>query len=85
MIFYNRRKQQKNNKKRTISYSLGNNTFQTIYLDRHFTVKTDHRALPYLFSMVSPSSKLTRIRLELEEYNLTVEYLKSKDNYVCSR
>jgi len=39
---------------------------------RHFTVKTDHGALTYLFSMVNPRSKLTRMRLELEEYNFTV-------------
>jgi len=33
--------------------------------------------------MINPSSKLTRMRLELEEYNFTVEYLKGKDNYVA--
>jgi len=50
---------------------------------RHFTVKTDHRPLTYLFSMIYPSSKLTRIRLELEEYNFTVDYQKGEDNYVA--
>jgi len=29
----------------------------------HFTIKTDHRPLVYLFSMINPSSKLTRTRL----------------------
>jgi len=33
--------------------------------------------------MINPSSKLTRIRLELEKYDFTVEYLKGKDNYVA--
>jgi len=33
--------------------------------------------------MINPSSKLTRIRLELEEFDFTVEYLKGKDNYVA--
>jgi len=33
--------------------------------------------------MINPSSKLTRKRLELEKSNLTVEYLKGKDNYVA--
>jgi len=33
--------------------------------------------------MVNPSSKLTRMRLELEEYDITVEYLKGKDNFVA--
>jgi len=33
--------------------------------------------------MVNPSSKLTRMRLELEEYDFTAEYLKGKDNFVA--
>lgn len=33
--------------------------------------------------MANPTSKLTRMRLELEEYELTVEYLKGKDNLVA--
>jgi len=33
--------------------------------------------------MINPSSKLTRMRLELKEYDFTVEYLKGKDNYVA--
>jgi len=33
--------------------------------------------------MINPSSKLTRMRLELEEYDFTVEYLKGKNNYVA--
>jgi len=33
--------------------------------------------------MINPSSKLIRIRLELEEYNFTVKYLKGKENYVA--
>jgi len=59
------------------------NHFKPYIYGRHFTVKTDHRPLTYLFSMVNPSSKLTRMRLDLEEYEFTVEYLKGKDNYVA--
>jgi len=33
---------------------------------------TDH-TLIYLFSMINPSFELTRMRLELEEYDFTVE------------
>ena len=33
--------------------------------------------------MTNQSSKLTRLRLELEEYDFTVEYLKGKDNLVA--
>lgn len=57
--------------------------FRPYIYGRHFTVKTDHRPLTYLFSMTNPSSKLTRMRLELEEYDFTVEYLKGKDNFVA--
>jgi len=32
--------------------------------------------------MTNPSSKLTRMRLDLEEYDFTVEYLKGKDNHI---
>lgn len=45
-----------------------------------FTVRSDHRPLVYLFNIKDPSSKLTRIRLELSEYNFTVEYIKGKNN-----
>ena len=32
--------------------------------------------------MKNSGSKLTRIKLNLEEYDFTVEYLRGKDNYV---
>lgn len=45
-----------------------------------FLVKTDHRPLVYLYNLKDPSSKLTRIRLELEEYDFVVQHIKGKDN-----
>lgn len=33
--------------------------------------------------MKDPTSKLTRMRLDLEDYQFTVEYLKGKDNHVA--
>ena len=45
-----------------------------------FTVRPDHRPLVYLFNMKDPSSKLTKIRLELSEYNFTIEYIRGKNN-----
>lgn len=47
---------------------------------RHFNILTDHRPLVYLFSLKEPSSRLTKFRLLLEEYNFTVTYTKGKDN-----
>lgn len=49
----------------------------------HFTVKSDHKPLTYLFALKDPSSRLTRIRLDLEEYNFTVEYIAGKSNVVA--
>lgn len=57
--------------------------FRPYIYGQHFLVRTDHRPLSYLFSMKNPSSKLTRMRLDLEEYDFTVEYLRGKDNQVA--
>lgn len=45
-----------------------------------FLVMSDHKPLIYLFNMVNPSSKLTRIRLDLAEYNFDVNYIKGSEN-----
>lgn len=54
--------------------------FRPYLYGRKFLVKTDHRPLVYLFSMRNPSSKLTRMRLELEEYDFEVQYVQGKTN-----
>lgn len=56
------------------------NHFRPYIYGTHFTVRSDHKPLIYLFSLKNPSSKLTRIRLELEEYSFTIEHIKGKDN-----
>lgn len=56
------------------------NYFRPYVYGRKFIVQTDHRPLTYLFSMKNPSSKLTRVRLDLEEYDFEIEYVKGKDN-----
>lgn len=48
-----------------------------------FTVRSDHRPLVYLYNMKDPSSKLTRIRLDLEEYTFEIIHIKGKDNVVA--
>lgn len=57
--------------------------FRPYVYGRKFFVKTDHRPLTYLFSMRNPSSKLMRIRLDLEEYDFEVEYIAGKENYIA--
>lgn len=47
-----------------------------------FVIKTDHRPLVYLSTMKDPSSKLTQMRLDLEEYDFTVQYIKGKSNVI---
>lgn len=54
--------------------------FRVYLLSRHFIVYTDHKPLIYLFGMTNPSSRLTKFRLILEEYDYTVQYIKGKDN-----
>ncbi|XP_067638314.1 retrovirus-related Pol polyprotein from transposon 412 isoform X1 [Eurosta solidaginis] len=54
--------------------------FRAYVYGTHFKVKSDHRPLVYLFNMKDPSSKLSRIRLELSEYNFTIDYIKGKSN-----
>lgn len=56
------------------------NHFRPYIYGTHFTVRSDHKPLIYLFGLKNPSSKLTRIRLELEEYNFTIEHIKGKNN-----
>lgn len=47
---------------------------------KSFTVRSDHKPLIYLYNMKKPASKLTRVRLELEEYDFVVEYIRGKEN-----
>lgn len=55
--------------------------FRPYLYGRKFTVKTDHRPLVYLFSMKNPSSKLTRMRIDLEEFDFDVQYVPGKINF----
>lgn len=47
---------------------------------RSFTVRSDHKPLIYLYNLKNPSSKLTNLRLDLEEYDFVVEHIRGKDN-----
>lgn len=58
----------------------GINYFKPYLYGRKFTVRTDHRPLVFLFNMKNPTSKLTNIRLDLEEFDFNIEYIKGKSN-----
>lgn len=48
-----------------------------------FIVKSDHKPLIYLYKLKEPMSKLLRIRLDLDEYDFEVVYIKGKENVVA--
>lgn len=52
--------------------------FRPYIYGRHFTVYSDHKPLIYLFKMKNPSSKLTRIRLDLEKYMFEIIHISVK-------
>lgn len=54
--------------------------FRPYLFGRHFKNFTDHKPLLYLFSLNNPSSRLTKFRLCLEEYDFDVEYVRGKEN-----
>lgn len=54
--------------------------FRPYLYGRKFSIQTDHRPLVYLFNMTNPSSRLTKFRLILEEYDFEVSYIKGKAN-----
>lgn len=57
--------------------------FRSYLWGYHFTVQSDHKPLIYLFNLKDPTSKLTRLRLELAEYDFTVEHIPGKTNVVA--
>lgn len=56
------------------------NHFKNYIYGRKFLVRSDHKPLVYLFAMKNPSSKLTRVRLDLEEFDFRIEHIKGSDN-----
>lgn len=48
-----------------------------------FIVRSDHKPLIFLYNVKNPASKLTQIRLDLEEYNFEIEHISGKANVVA--
>lgn len=57
--------------------------FRPYLYGKRFVIRTDHKPLLYLFNMTNPSSRLTKFRLLLEEYDFKVEYVRGRDNVVA--
>lgn len=48
-----------------------------------FLVRTDHRPLAFLYNLRDPTSKLARIRLDLNEFNFDIAYIPGDLNVVA--
>lgn len=55
-------------------------TFRPYVYGTRFIVRTDHKPLIYLYNLKDPSSKLLRIRLDLDDFDFEIEYIKGKNN-----
>jgi hypothetical protein len=56
------------------------NFFKPYVYGTKFLLRTDHKPLVYLFSLKDPTSKLTRMRLDLEIYDFEIQFVKGVDN-----
>ncbi|MGL4850996.1 MAG: reverse transcriptase domain-containing protein [Clostridium sp.] len=58
----------------------GIENFRHYLLGREFTLRTDHKALTYLWETRNPNSRLLRWALRLQEFAFTPEYVKGEEN-----
>ena len=56
-------------------------TLRPYLMYEKFVVHSDHHALHRLFTITEPSSRLTRWRLRLAEFDFTMAYKKGADNH----
>ena len=54
--------------------------FKHYLLGKPFKLKTDHKALEYLWSCKNPPNRLIRWALRLQEFNFNIEYIKGEEN-----
>lgn len=66
--------------KELLAIHWGINYFKPYLYGRKFTVVTDHRPLVSLFTHKNPSSKMTRIRMDLADYDFNIVYKQGKMN-----
>ncbi|KAF9752794.1 Retrovirus-related Pol polyprotein from transposon 17.6, partial [Nosema granulosis] len=49
-------------------------------LGKEFILRTDHKALTYLWESNNPTSRLLRWAMKLQEYKFRIDYIKGEDN-----
>lgn len=54
--------------------------FRHYLLGKEFLLRTDHKALAYLWDTKNQNSRVQRSALKLQEYTFKVEYIKGEDN-----
>ena len=58
--------------------------FRVFLLGRHFTLRTDHKALAAIFnSAMSVSSRVTKWLLALQPFDFAIEVIAGKENVVA--
>ena len=57
--------------------------FRFYLYGRKFTIETDHKAIIWLNNLKEPNMKLQRWKIQLNDYNFDINYVKSKDNHVA--
>lgn len=58
--------------------------FRPYLYGKHFIVRSDHKALIHLYSSERPASKLARLRMDLEEFDFSIEHIRGQDNVVSN-
>lgn len=59
------------------------NYFKPYIYGTKFLLRTDHKPLIYLCSLKNPTSKLLRMRLDIEEFDFEIQHIKGKDNVIA--
>lgn len=57
--------------------------FRVYLYFRRFSIQTDHKPLAWLNNLKEPNMKLQRWKIQLNEYNFDITYVKGKDNVVA--
>lgn len=69
--------------KELIAIQFAITSFRPYLFGREFTVFSDHKPLLYLYRLKNPSSKLNRLRLDMEEYTFEIVHIPGKDNVIA--
>jgi len=89
VIFYSSRtlngaeKSYSTTEKECLAIGLAIRKLKTYLEGYHFKVVTDHMALKWLNSIESPSGRITRWALELQQYDFEIAYRKEQLNVVA--